>query len=106
MIETHTKILVSPSCRVVLDIHIMVGECYIPADFVVLELEHERKDPIILGHPFLATAGAIKDVKIGKIDLHLGFIVMNFKVNKTFEKPTVDCQTFWIGELTETKGDI
>ncbi|CAA7040423.1 unnamed protein product [Microthlaspi erraticum] len=59
-----------------------------PADFVVLELEHQPKDPLILGRPFLATAGAIIDVKNGKIDLHLGDIVMNFEVNKSMEKPT------------------
>ncbi|CAA7030143.1 unnamed protein product [Microthlaspi erraticum] len=62
-----------------MDVPIMVGDCYIPADFVVLELEHQPKDPLILGRPFLATAGAIIDVKNGKIDLHLGDIVMNFE---------------------------
>ncbi|CAA7056594.1 unnamed protein product [Microthlaspi erraticum] len=82
---------------VIMDVPIMVGDCYIPADFVVLELEHQPKDPLILGRPFLATAGAIIDVKNGKIDLHLGDIVMNFEVNKSMEKPTVDGQAFWIG---------
>ncbi|CAA7029253.1 unnamed protein product [Microthlaspi erraticum] len=85
---------------------IMVGDCYIPADFVVLELEHQPKDPLILGRPFLATAGAIIDVKNGKIDLHLGDIVMNFEVNKSMEKPTVDGQAFWIGELAETREEV
>ncbi|CAA7049264.1 unnamed protein product [Microthlaspi erraticum] len=77
-----------------------------PADFVVLELEHQPKDPLILGRPFLATAGAIIDVKNGKIDLHLGDIVMNFEVNKSMEKPTVDGQAFWIGELAETREEV
>ncbi|CAA7046689.1 unnamed protein product [Microthlaspi erraticum] len=89
-----------------MDVPIMVGDCYIPADFVVLELEHQPKDPLILGRPFLATAGAIIDVKNGKIDLHLGDIVMNFEVNKSMEKPTVDGQAFWIGELAETREEV
>ncbi|CAA7052816.1 unnamed protein product [Microthlaspi erraticum] len=91
---------------VIMDVPIMVGDCYIPADFVVLELEHQPKDPLILGRPFLATAGAIIDVKNGKIDLHLGDIVMNFEVNKSMEKPTVDGQAFWIGELAETREEV
>ncbi|CAA7052554.1 unnamed protein product [Microthlaspi erraticum] len=78
---------------VIMDVPIMVGDCYIPADFVVLDLEHQPKDPLILGRPFLATAGAIIDVKNGKIDLHLGDIVMNFEVNKSMEKPIVDVLT-------------
>jgi len=44
----------------------------IPTDFVVLEMDEEPKDPLILGRPFLATAGAMIDVKKGKIDLNLG----------------------------------
>uniref|UniRef100_A0A1J3KBK3 Transposon Ty3-I Gag-Pol polyprotein n=1 Tax=Noccaea caerulescens TaxID=107243 RepID=A0A1J3KBK3_NOCCA len=86
---------------VVLDVTIVVRGCNIPADFVVLESEHEPKDPIILGRPFLATAGAMIDVKNGKIDLHLGDIVMNFEVNRTIDRPTMDGQTFWIGEAKE-----
>ncbi|XP_019086290.1 PREDICTED: uncharacterized protein LOC109126859 [Camelina sativa] len=35
----------------------------IPTDFVIIEMEKENEDPIILGRPFLATAGAIIDVK-------------------------------------------
>ncbi|CAA7040149.1 unnamed protein product [Microthlaspi erraticum] len=62
--------------------------------------------PHYIRRPFLATAGAIIDVKNGKIDLHLGDIVMNFEVNKSMEKPTVDGQAFWIGELAETREEV
>ncbi|KAF8109270.1 hypothetical protein N665_0099s0021 [Sinapis alba] len=51
------------------DLHILIGNTMVPADFVVLELEDEPKDPLILGRPFLCTAGAIIDVKNGMIDL-------------------------------------
>ncbi|XP_056856695.1 uncharacterized protein LOC130506091, partial [Raphanus sativus] len=54
------------------DLPVMVGNCEIPTDFVVLEMDEEARDPLILGRPFLATAGAIINVKEGKIDLHLG----------------------------------
>ncbi|XP_013668955.1 uncharacterized protein LOC106373311 [Brassica napus] len=58
------------------DLQVKVGNTSVPADFVVLELEEESKDPLILGRPFLCTVGAIIDVRQGKIDLNLGDIVM------------------------------
>ncbi|XP_057986650.1 uncharacterized protein LOC131171198 [Hevea brasiliensis] len=47
------------------NIPIKVGKFFIPVDFVVLEMEEDIQIPIILGRPFLATAGAIIDVKMG-----------------------------------------
>ena len=51
------------------DIPIKIGEFYVPCDIVILEMEEDSQIPIILGRPFLATAGAIIDVKRGKIKL-------------------------------------
>ncbi|KAL0684540.1 hypothetical protein Bca4012_051388 [Brassica carinata] len=48
------------------DVPIKINECYIPTDFVVLKYRHEPRDPLILGRPFLATAGAIINVKEGE----------------------------------------
>ncbi|XP_048613311.1 uncharacterized protein LOC106384524 [Brassica napus] len=53
------------------DLQVKVENTSVPADFVVLELEEESKDPLILGRPFLCTVGAIIDVRQGKIDLNL-----------------------------------
>ncbi|XP_023638852.1 uncharacterized protein LOC111830601 [Capsella rubella] len=61
---------------------IRVGECMIPADFVVLKYAKEPKDPIILGRSFLATGGALIDVQKGKIELHVYDLVMNFDKEK------------------------
>ena len=47
------------------DVPLKVGKLFIPVDFVVLDMEEDRQIPIILGRPFLATAGAIIDVKNG-----------------------------------------
>ncbi|KAJ9169018.1 hypothetical protein P3X46_020488 [Hevea brasiliensis] len=47
------------------NIPIKVGKFFILVDFVVLEMEEDVQIPIILGRPFLATAGAIIDVKNG-----------------------------------------
>ncbi|CAA7045586.1 unnamed protein product [Microthlaspi erraticum] len=84
----------------------MIGKCFIPADFVVLELDQEPRDPLILGRPFLATAGAIIDVKGGKIDLHLGDLVMKFQIDKTLEKPTIDGFSFLVDNLSEVSEGV
>jgi len=39
---------------------------------VVLDVDEEGKDPLILGKPFLASAGAVIDVRNEKINLNLG----------------------------------
>ena len=49
------------------DVPIKIGDYYVPGDFFILEMEEDHQIPIILGRPFLATAGAIIDVKRGKI---------------------------------------
>ncbi|XP_024014751.1 uncharacterized protein LOC112088577 [Eutrema salsugineum] len=72
------------------DVPIKVGDCMIPTDFVVLEYGEEPKDPLILGRPFLATAGAIIDVRKGRIALNVGDLVMNFDMDKLMKKPTID----------------
>jgi hypothetical protein len=41
------------------DICVRVGSSYVPADFMVIETGGDEKSPIILGRPFLNTAGAI-----------------------------------------------
>ncbi|XP_020992544.1 uncharacterized protein LOC110278640 [Arachis duranensis] len=48
--------------EIVEDMLMKVGDFIFPADFVVLDMEEEAKASIILGRPFLATAGAIIDV--------------------------------------------
>ncbi|KAF8067455.1 hypothetical protein N665_1152s0001 [Sinapis alba] len=90
---------------VVLDIDVVIGNYKIPTDFVVMELDQEPKDPLILRRPFLATAGAIIDVKRGKIDLHLGDIIMKFEVDKMLKRPTLDGHTFSIDHATEDDED-
>ncbi|XP_010463172.1 PREDICTED: uncharacterized protein LOC104743827 [Camelina sativa] len=51
---------------------VKVGSVDVPTDFVVLEMDVEPRDLLILGRTFLATMGAMIDVRNGKIDLKLG----------------------------------
>ncbi|XP_024006449.1 uncharacterized protein LOC112082959 [Eutrema salsugineum] len=88
------------------DVPIKIGDCMIPTDFVVLEYGEEPKDPLILRRPFLATAGAIIDVRKGRITLNIGDLVMNFDMHKLMKKPTIDGQTFYVDTLTEFAEEI
>jgi hypothetical protein len=45
----------------------MVNNNLVPFDFLVLDVECNASCPIILGKPFLRTAGAIIDMKEGTI---------------------------------------
>ena len=49
------------------DIPVKIERIYIPADFMVVDIVEDHDVPILLGRPFLATAGAIIDVKNGRI---------------------------------------
>ncbi|XP_042472428.1 uncharacterized protein LOC122055103 [Zingiber officinale] len=66
-LTTMTLQLADHSCKypmgIIEDVPIEVGGCIIPTYFVILDMEEDPKIPIILGRPFLATAGAIIDVK-------------------------------------------
>ena len=58
---------------------VKIKNCYIPTDFVILDIEEDRRVPMILGRPFLATAGAMIDVKNGRLTLHVGDEHIEFK---------------------------
>ena len=49
-----------------------MGKFFILCDFVVMEMEDDSRIPIILRRSFLATAGAMINVKNGKLSLQVG----------------------------------
>ncbi|XP_013613388.1 PREDICTED: uncharacterized protein LOC106319563 [Brassica oleracea var. oleracea] len=61
----------------------------------------EPKDPLILGRPFLATAGAIIHVKEGRKNLNIGDISMIFDMEKVIKRPLIDDQAFYVEEASE-----
>ncbi|XP_013617502.1 PREDICTED: uncharacterized protein LOC106324022 [Brassica oleracea var. oleracea] len=92
------------------DLQVQIGDTTVQADFVVLELEDEPKDPLILGRPFQCTAGAIIDVRNGTIDLQLGDIVMKVEMDELLKRPMLDSHNFTISDensaLTPQQGMI
>ncbi|CAA7036425.1 unnamed protein product [Microthlaspi erraticum] len=69
-------------------------------------MDEEPKDPLILGRPFLATAGAIIDVRRGKIELNLGKdCKMVFNVKDVMKQPTINGESFYIETLEQLAED-
>ena len=59
------------------NIPVKICKFFIPMDFVVLDMEVDKKTPLILGRPFLSTANAHVDVGAEEIQ---------FAINGTQEK--------------------
>ena len=53
------------------DVSVKVANCLILTDFVVLEMSDDENMSIILGRPFLNTAGAVIDCNKGKVTFHV-----------------------------------
>ncbi|KAI3740310.1 hypothetical protein L2E82_30738 [Cichorium intybus] len=55
------------------NVRVKVGDFFYPVDFLVMEYESLDDAPaLILGRPFLATAGAVIDSKTGDVDISFG----------------------------------
>jgi len=53
------------------DVPVKIQDFFIPVDFVVLDMEINRKIPLILGRPFLSTTNAHIDVGAGEIQFNI-----------------------------------
>ena len=58
---------------------VKVEGLYIPTDFIILDTRKEEDECIILGRPFLATAGAVINVNKGELVLQLNGDYLVFK---------------------------
>ncbi|GJY71305.1 putative reverse transcriptase domain-containing protein [Tanacetum coccineum] len=73
------------------NIFVKIDKFVFPVDFVVLDMKEDRKMPIILGRPFLATAHAMIDVFNKKISFEVGGKTITFNIEKSMRfPPSVD----------------
>ncbi|XP_021856756.2 uncharacterized protein [Spinacia oleracea] len=72
------------------DVPVRVRKFYIPVDFVVLDMEEDSQIPIILGRPFLCTAGAVIDVKSGSLTLSVGDDTFTFNLTNALKSPMLE----------------
>ncbi|KAL8508265.1 hypothetical protein ACS0TY_018739 [Phlomoides rotata] len=71
------------------DVLIKVDKFIFSVDFVVLEMKEDESVPLILGRPFLATRGAVIDVKKGELVLNVedDHVLFNiYKARKPIEE--------------------
>ena len=68
------------------DVPVRVGKFFVPNDFIVMDMAEDPHVPIILGRPFLATAGAIIDVKEGRMTFNVCDELVEFSFNKAMKE--------------------
>ncbi|XP_074295633.1 uncharacterized protein LOC141623420 isoform X2 [Silene latifolia] len=78
------------------DVPVRIGKFFIPVDFVIVDMEEDSNIPIILGRPFLHTAGAVIDVKHGELTLEVGDESITFNLDKTMRAPRLHEPCFMI----------
>ncbi|GKA91857.1 reverse transcriptase domain-containing protein [Tanacetum coccineum] len=62
-----------------------VGKFTFPADFIILKIEEDSKEPLILGRPFLHTLDVVIRVKQKQLNLGVGTEQMIFNIDSTMK---------------------
>jgi hypothetical protein len=78
------------------DVLVKVGKFIFPADFIILDMKEDNKIPILLGWPFLATRGALIDVKKRELRLRVNEEEVIFNVFKAIKQPDMGESCFSI----------
>ncbi|XP_074266941.1 uncharacterized protein LOC141590234 [Silene latifolia] len=86
---------------VVKDVPLAIGKLVIPCDFFVMDIPEDTQVPIILGRPCLATAGAMIDVRSGKLSLQVGEDKVEFELSKTMGGPSMSDSCYRVYVLEE-----
>ncbi|XP_074265950.1 uncharacterized protein LOC141588405 [Silene latifolia] len=84
------------------DVPVKVGKFFIPVDFIVLDIAEDTRTQIILGRPFLCTAGAIIDVKLGRLTLEVGDDVITFSLPETLSRPMIEDTCYSVDIIDES----
>ena len=69
---------------------VKVGKFFFPVDFVVIDIEEDKKIPLLLGIPFLAIGAALIDVKKGELILRVSTEEVHFNLNKILKQHDVE----------------
>ncbi|KAG9458839.1 hypothetical protein H6P81_003347 [Aristolochia fimbriata] len=76
------------------DVLVKIQDFIYPCDFIVLDMKVDKNLPIILGRPFLATAGAIIDCKQGNLTLRLNNDTISFNIKEAMKQPAIPHDDF------------
>lgn len=80
---------------------VRIGQLYIPTDFVIMDINKDSNIPIILGRPFLAIAGAIIDVKKGRLTFEVGEEKVEFLLAKFLQASAIDDSCCFLDVINE-----
>ena len=69
---------------------VKVGKFIFLVDFVVINMEEDKKIPLLLGRPFLAIGAALIDVKNGELTLRVGTKEVHFNLNQSLKQHDVE----------------
>ncbi|XP_063947575.1 uncharacterized protein LOC135152049 [Daucus carota subsp. sativus] len=84
---------------IVEDVLVKVDKLIFPTDFVILDFEEDKKIPIILGRPFLATGQTLIDVQKGELTMRVQDQRVTFKVFNAMKFPTDEEECFKVEPL-------
>jgi hypothetical protein len=71
-----------------------------------MDIKEDSNTPIILGRPFLATAGAIIDVKRGKLTFEVGEEKIEFILTQFMKAPVVEDSCYMLEVIKENQKGI
>ncbi|CAJ2638232.1 unnamed protein product [Trifolium pratense] len=83
------------------NVPVRVGQFFIPTDFKVMDIREDSNTPILLGRPFLATVGAIIDVKRGKLTFEVGEEKVEFILTQFMKAPAIDDECYMLDVIEE-----
>ena len=72
------------------DVLVKVGKFIFPINFVVIDIEKDKKIILLLSRPFLATGENLIDVKKGELTLRVGTKEVHFSLNQCLKQHDVE----------------
>ncbi|XP_058766087.1 uncharacterized protein LOC131639619 [Vicia villosa] len=85
---------------------VKIGQLYIPTDFVVMDINEDEEIQILLGRPFLSTAGAIIDVKKRKLTFEVRNERIEFILLKFLMAPVIGDACYTIDIIDECINEL
>ncbi|CAJ2633013.1 unnamed protein product [Trifolium pratense] len=88
------------------NVPVRIGQFFIPTDFIVMDITEDSNTPIILGRPFLATAGAIIDVKKGKLTFEVGEEKVEFILTQFMNASAIEDSCYMLDVVKECRKEM
>ncbi|XP_050908775.1 uncharacterized protein LOC127122495 [Lathyrus oleraceus] len=83
------------------NVHVRIGQLYIPIDFVIMDIKEDSHIPNIFGRSFLATIGAIIDVKKARLTFKVGEEKFEFLLAKFLQAPAINDSCCFLDVIDE-----